>query len=259
MSDIDIWLREQDIPRAVKVMEALGFSTYSKDDRPPALQMLSKGEIRFYKEEWGRGLVELHWSPFPGWWLQRTAAIDNEVIWSRIEPLATDQGVYQLSAEDMVIQVAVHQAVNHQFGLAAVRGLIDIALTAQTRPVDWAVVVRRAVEWRVGAVVWTVLNLLHHTIGLTELEPALAGLRPSRLRRKLLQRFISPESVLAGDDLRSSRARYLLLLLLVDRPRDILYLLFRTLWPEREWLAARYQGRGNHWRHLWRVLRHGQV
>ena len=102
--------------------------------RPPALQLLSGGAIRFYRPEWRQGLVKLHRSAFPGWWLRR---------------------------------------------------------------------------------------------------------------------FVSPESVLGGIDLRNSRARYLLLLALVDRPRDMLYLLWRTVWPERAWLAARYQNQSGRGRHLW--------
>jgi hypothetical protein len=64
---------------------------------------------------------------------------------------------------------------------------------------------------------------------------------------------------LGGIDLRNSRARYLLLLALVDRPRDMLYLLWRTAWPERAWLAARYQNQSGRWRHLWLLLRQGKT
>jgi two-component SAPR family response regulator len=41
-------------------------------------------------------------------------------------------------------------------------------------------------------------------------------------------------------DLSASKWRYMFLLLLVDRGRDAAKLIFRTLWPEREWLSARY-------------------
>ncbi len=41
-------------------------------------------------------------------------------------------------------------------------------------------------------------------------------------------------------DLSASKWRYVFLLLLIDRGRDALRLIFRALWPEREWLIARY-------------------
>jgi hypothetical protein len=204
-------------------------------------------------------MVELHWSPFPGWWLARTAAMDETAVWDRLEPLEANKVVYQLGAEDMAIQVAVHLAVNSQFSIAAVRGLLDIALTAKSRPVDWGEVARRAETWRVATAVWQALTLLDQLFGTPGLAAALQLLRPSRLRRWLLRKFVSAESILQGSDLRNGRSRFLLLLLLVDRRRDMIHLVWRTLWPEPEWLQARYQGQGSYWSHLWQVVRYGRV
>ncbi len=131
MSDIDLWLRKRDIELSYSLMSDLGFQSQEKETRPHELQILSDGEMRFYHQDRPRSLVELHLSPFSGWWLKRTAAIDNNAIWSRIEPLNGWDFGFHLSAEDTVIHVAVHLAVNHQFGLAAVRSLMDIALTAE--------------------------------------------------------------------------------------------------------------------------------
>jgi hypothetical protein len=264
MGDVDLWLRDADMPAAVAIMRELGFREHTKADRPPALQSLAGGEVQFY----GRyGLVELHRSPFAGWWLHWTAAVDDESIWARTEPLVLDGGrspgeegwARQLAAEDMMIQVAVHMAVNHQFGMVAVRGLMDAALTARARPLDWGTIARLARRWRVATAVWAALDLAQQLIGLAGVEEALSPLRPSALRRVLLGRLVSPESVLAGRDLRSGRLRYLVLLLLVDRPTDAARLVFRSLWPEREWLAARYGEGWSRRRHLWNVVRRGEV
>jgi hypothetical protein len=260
MSDVDIWLPEKHVAMAVGLMQQLGFQAHGKRDRPPELQMLSSGEFQFSRQDWGRGLVELHWTPLSGWWQLRAATIDGDAAWSRKQRLASRGAqVFQLAPEDMVLQVAVHLAVNHQFGMTALRGLVDIALTAGTRPVDWSVVAGRAREWRVATAVWAVLDLLEQLIGVPGAEEARRRLRPSPLRRKLLERFVSAGSVLAGIDLRGGRRRYLLLLLLVDRPRDMLRLIFRTLWPEKAWMDARYQEPTSRWDHLWAVLRYGRV
>ncbi|MBE2199114.1 MAG: nucleotidyltransferase family protein [Anaerolinea sp.] len=263
MSDVDLWVQGEEMAAAVAAITALGFAIHSKEDRPIFLQRLLQGEIQLYRTDWAQGLVELHWSPFSGWWLRRVAQAATDTVWARKEALpvtAAPGAFYQLTAEDMVLHVAVHMSVNHQLGMKACQELLDIALTAERRGVDWNVVAARAQEWRVGTAVYTVLQLLNELIGATGVEVALVKLRPSRLRRWLLARFVLPESVLAGQDLRGGQARYLLLLLLVDRPRDMLYLVFRTLWPEEEWLAARYGAQSvSRWRHIWRVLRHGQV
>ena len=41
-------------------------------------------------------------------------------------------------------------------------------------------------------------------------------------------------------DLSQSKWRYVYLLLMVDRKRDAVKLVYRALWPENEWLRARY-------------------
>lgn len=269
MADVDLWLQTDDVRPAVEILTGLGFRQGAdKTERPLILQALSLGEIQFYLPGWEKGMVELHWSGFSGWWLRRTAAIDDAAIWQRSRPVderspglqpGTDGLVRRLAAEDMVIQVAVHQAVNSQFSIQPVRGLLDVALAAQAWPVDWELVADRAAAWRVATAVWAVLHLTHELVGLPDAAPALKRLQPSPLRRRLLQRFIAPESIVAGKDWRPSRLRYLLLLLLIDRPRDILRLLYRTLWPETDWLLARYNETTGRGRHLWNVLRHGQV
>lgn len=259
MSDIDIWLPAADMPTAARLLARLGYRSSLKVDRPFALQQLSQGEIRFVRPGWEVGLVETHWSPFPGWWLRRTAAVDDAAIWARLERLGDAPHVYHLAAEDMVIHLAVHTAVNHQFGMSALRSLVDVALTAQKRGVNWLVVAQRARDWRVGTAVYTMLDLLDQLIGADGLEAALAPLKPTAWRLRLLHTLIRPATVLAGHDLRTGWQRYLLLLLLVDRPQDMARLMYRTLWPEKEWLAARYGRHISRFNHWWQIARRGEV
>ncbi len=256
MSDVDFWIPAAHMGKAWQRLHELGYHAAGKESRPPALQQLSQGEIQFTDS--GGVLVELHWSPFPGWWLQRTAAIDGASLWARVEPL-DGRGARQLSPEDTVLHLAVHLGINHQFALYPFRSLLDIARTAQTRPVDWDAVAGRARNYRVATVTWCTLELLQALVGVDGAERALAALRPGALRRRLLARMVNAERLLAQHDRRSGRSRYLLLLLLVDRPRDMARLIFRTLWPEAEWLAARYGGEMSRWHHLWNIVRHGQI
>ena len=268
MSDIDLWLQDGDMEPTVAIMADAGFQQVrEKEDRPLALQRLARGEIQFGHPRWPKSLVELHWSGFPGWWLQRTAAVDDEAVWQRTVPLTLDgfaaaaNGtglVRRLAAEDMVIQLAVHQAINTSFGVRPLASLLDIALAANCWPVDWQLVAGRARSWRVGTVVWLVLHLAQQLIGLPGAETAVAQLSPSPLRRAWLLRLVNPGSLVSTVDPRHGLRRYLRLLLLIDRPRDLLRLVYRAVWPEPEWLAARYGGAAGRGRHLWEVLRSGR-
>ena len=257
MSDVDLWIHPEQMAGAFQLLSSLGFTAGGKESRPPALQQLSRGEIAFAGPR--ARLLELHWSPFAGWWLLRSAAIDDEGLWARREPLEGTPGLFQLAAEDTILHLAIHLAVNHQFGLYPLRSLVDIARTAQQRAVDWHTVARRARNWRVATATWSVLALLDDLIGSSGAAPALAALRPGPLRRRLLARLVNPHRLLHQQDVRGTRARYLLLLLLVDRPRDAARLIFRTLRPEPAWLEARYGRQTSRWRHLWNVARHGRI
>lgn len=259
MSDIDLWLQIDDIPNAVDIMRKLGFYTIEKDERPLSLQMMAGGEIQFLQKGWTRSLAEFHISPYSGWWLKRTALIDDDAIWSRKEMLPGWHTFYQLSAEDTILQVAVHLAVNHQCGFWAIRSLMDLALTIQNRKIDWEIVIERAQKWRISNAIWLVLYLLHQLFLIEALEPVLNQLAPPLWRRKNLTSLVSPESLILSADIRSGRKRFLFLLLLVDRTRDMMRLTLRTLWPEKGWLSHRYGSSVNHWQHLHKIIREGQL
>ncbi len=60
------------------------------------------------------------------------------------------------------------------------------------------------------------------------------------MRQWLIGLFANSTSLIDMHDLSKSKWRYVYLLLLVDRKRDAVKLIYRALWPEREWLMARY-------------------
>lgn len=259
MGDIDLWLQEKDIPPACAAMQHLGFTTGEKETRPLALQMMSGGEIQYLKDDFVISLVELHLSPYPGWWLKRVAVVDKQALWARITPFADSELLFQLSPEDSLIHTAVHMTVNHQCGLKPFRSLVDMSQIIATSVLNWQVVVSRAQEMRVATAVWFALSLLHALIGPSSLQKVLPQLQPPLWQRQALQQLISPQSLLLGADLSAGRKRFLYLLLLVDRKRDISRLVARTVWPETEWLQARYGEPVNHWHHLTHLIQHGQI
>ena len=256
MSDIDFWVEQGKMAQAVAAMQGAGFQRQAeKEDRPLALQALSMGEISFYRLGWQGGLVELHWSPFPGWWMYRTTQIDLDKLWAaRIPIRIDDRDTHQLAAEDMFIQVAAHLTVSHQSGRAAVRSIMDLAVLARGGELNWDLVAGKASSWRVATSIWLALRLANQIVGMPGSAEAEARLRPGLLRRWLIKWLISPEAVLSGRDIRQSTSRFLYLLLLVDKRRDLLRLVWRTVWPEPEWLLARYGQPTSRWQHLRKMI-----
>ena len=252
MGDLDLWIVAEDMPRAQAALEAIGYRFEAKADRPPALMALFSGEVRMYGPDKASGLVELHLGVFAGEWLRRVACVDEAAISARCQPVElTGCRAYALAAEDHLLQISVHAAVNHQLSMSAMRALIDVALLARHQPLDWSAVVRRAKAWRVATATWLVLSLAIDLCGLDEAAEAARQLAPSKVRQRLIGRFANAEALIELRDLSQSKWRYVYLLLMVDRKRDAVRLALRTLWPEDEWLQARY-GQGG-----WRArLRH---
>ncbi len=259
MSDLDIWVRDDDLPRAASRLRAIGFRQEPNlPNRPPALQRRSCGELVFRHERGEHGLVELHYGAFPGWWIQRAAHLDTEGLWRRAEPMGPGRHALRLAAEDAVLQTAFHVVVN-QFGQAPLRGLMDIAVLARTHAIDWDAVAKRARAWRLATATWLVLDTANRLIGLPGCDAAISGLRPTLARRAALRAFVTPRALLAGRDLTRKARRHLFMLGLVDRPRDGARLIGRTLWPETWWIAARYGRPVGRIEHLCGLIRRGAV
>jgi hypothetical protein len=236
MGDIDIWLPRDQVDAARGVLAGLGYAASSKDSRPQALQDAIMGETQMVKSN--ATLVELHWSLFAGEWARHTTRIDEAEIWRRCLPFQSDL-VRQLTPEDTLIHLCVHFAVNHYTLQAGLRTLLDLDFLRRAWTVDWAEVSRRARAWRVSCAVWLVLRRYSELFGGDLGALPLADLAPSPVRQKLLER-LAPAAHLLGDEPPGGAARFLRLLLLVDRKRDAVLLTARAFYPEREWLTLRY-------------------
>jgi hypothetical protein len=151
----------------------------------------------------------------------------------------------------------VHLAVNHQMSGIGLRTLVDLDHARRKWTIDWALVAQCAREWRVAHATWLVLNALAELFGDPNHEMPLAELAPSAMRRRMLNRFASPDRIAKGLAISSGPMRFLLLLLIVDRPRDAAKLLWRALYPDRRWLTLRYErSDATAWRIVGLRLRH---
>jgi len=238
MGDVDLWVDRADIEVAKKAMKSLGYlSSSSRKDRPKELQEELIGEIQFFKS--GAPMVELHWTIYPGEWLRHASGIVELDIWQRSLPYKSDK-VRQLTAEDTIIHIAIHLAVNHQMSMSGLRTLLDLDMVRKKLSVDWACLAGRAKEWHVETAMWLVLRMLELVFGDPEQTLPLNTLQPSALRRSVLERFITPEGICNGLVIRESPIRFLFLFALVDNPFEALWLLWRTLVPDNTWFTLRY-------------------
>jgi hypothetical protein len=245
MGDLDLWVTAESMPAARAALLSAGYSEHEKDDRPLAIQAQMAGEVQLVGRKAGQGLIELHWGAFAGEWLRRTADVDHREIFCRARATRiAGHEAWIMAPEDAAIQLAVHLAVNHQMAYPGVRGLLDVALLSRIEQLDWPRLVERAEQWRVATATWLVLSLTESLFGLPGAQEAISEMAPRSRRLTVLRGFVSEESVLEGRDMTGGPRRFAYQLALVDRARDGARLVGRALWPERQWLRARYGGSG---------------
>jgi len=244
MGDLDLWVTVDEMAAAQAALEALGYQTNNRAERPLALQSQQGGEVQLVGRQRGKGTVELHWGVFPGQWLQRVAAVDHDgVCQRRVATELLDAQVYLLANEDALIQLATHLGISHQLSRFPLRSLFDIALLDQQQ-INWTTVVERSTAWRLTTVMSVVLDLLVNVFGPANVTPAALTaaetLRKTAGRRPFTQHWRNPTILFNQAKISTSRRRFFYLLSMIDRPQDVIYLLIRTVWPESEWLTARY-------------------
>ncbi|MDJ0753312.1 MAG: nucleotidyltransferase family protein [Ardenticatenaceae bacterium] len=252
MGDIDIWLPQPVIPPLIARLEEAGFKLAKKQLADHQITAQQSGEYQLIYRDW-HILIELHDTAFPGWWLDQTTpiAVDEGAIWERCEPLEGRPGYRQMDATDMLIHVATHLAVNHQFSLHPLRSLVDLALLIEKRPPDWDRLCVRAARWHLQPVLWRTLLALQE-IWLVEVPlEVVNALAPKPLQRQILTTLVTTKSLLAEHNHSDAGGRYVLLLALVEQGAARRRLIKTALWPKASELPP---GVDNRFQRLWRVI-----
>jgi hypothetical protein len=240
-SDLDIWLPPAQLPAAIEALRPLGYAPYDKSNRPAAFISLTGGEQQLFGQDPGTGLVELQWPALRGEWVRRTAAVDHAAIWARRVVVSMEgRSAWAMAPEDLLIHLCLHLAINHGFGEPALRNLLDVHRVAARLAPDWVAVAERAKAWRLATMLWTTLSLAGQLWGTPVPASVLAALQPGLARRRAIAALRLADTVLAMRSGSYTYRRFVIQMLLTDRPRDAWRLVWRALYPEAEWLRARY-------------------
>jgi hypothetical protein len=223
MSDIDLLVRRDDLPRAVELLNQAG---WHQPDAPAGDMVAGSGHqlATFVRD--GTHL-EIHWtiederSPFD---------IDVEAIWRRARsvPIA-GAPAFALAPEDLLLHVCLHASYNHGWlpfnqGL---RPLCDVRASIMHfgEELDWNVFTSRAREWKVDCCAWLTLVLARDLVAISVPEGSIARLAPRPVERNIVD---AARQLVLGDH--------------YDEVLRLLPVLGRT------WLTAQ-------WRHLPRATR----
>jgi hypothetical protein len=239
--DLDLWVPPEQMDAAVAALQGAGYRPEARADRPAELVARIGGEQQMVGDAPSAGLVELQWPAWRGEWFRFTARTDYDAIRARCTALQVEgQAALVMAPEDMLVHVCVHAAINHQFGRPWLRGLLDVHLLLTVQPPDWETVVERLRSWRLATPVWTVLDLTRALFGAPMPAGLDAMLAPSAARRQAIQGLDFEAGMVnmraAGYDHR----RFLVQWLMAGDMRDAGRLTWHALFPDGDWLRARY-------------------
>ncbi len=175
MGDVDLLVRQEDLGKSVEV---LGHSGYRAECSPqPGDVLLTRQHYPPLISESGLS-IEIHWTLAV---MERLAQAEPGDVWGRARPgRIAGVEVLTLCAEDLLIHLCTHSALNH--GLERQhRCLLDAArvMGAYGDRIDWSLLKSIARTWGVERSVYLMLSLAGDCTGVSAPEDFMTSIRPA--------------------------------------------------------------------------------
>lgn len=235
MADIDLLIRAADLPLVRQTLQRAGFRTPGEDlEAEEAFRCY----MHFVRDS---TVIDLHWDLA---YYSRFIAIirvDHEGLWKRARSLAVGraQGL-MLCREDALLHLALHLTLGSEFGRLIWFTDIDAMLRRFAGDLDWERLLEEASRWRIRGILAYTLKVTHESLGSPLPREILPRLLPGRLRRVALNSVMEttrPPSL--GGQMNDIRS-YVAETLLMDRLRDVLRVIWTSLFPSRTWVKLHY-------------------
>ena len=132
MTDMDMLVRQEDVPRAIAALRRLGFRAADGMGSPSGFYSFTSAVVAYARP---RSLsIEMHWELF-GRTVYRQS-LPAAQVWDRaLEITIFDQSVRYLRPRDELWYLCIHAAVEHR--LERLIWLVDIAELVDALPADW--------------------------------------------------------------------------------------------------------------------------
>ena len=198
ITDLDILIHIDDMSRAIKLVEELGYR--SKTSYDPQFELQVTQHVPPYYMD-GMPMLEIHQAlldPMPHF------HIDMDGIWQRaLRTRVGGRKMLVLCDEDLLLHLCAHAAYNHLFD-NELRLLYDIKLLVQKygAGLAWPALGRRAQAWGIQNAVYLALRLTDELLGCPLPSDGWQTLQPAEFDERLLQacrvRIFGKQSVEGG-------------------------------------------------------------
>jgi hypothetical protein len=265
MADLDLLVQRGQMDHSGAVLRSLGFRL---PDSLPAHMVP-------FEQRFGSGL---HWLRSHGAkminldmkhhlikseWCRTSFSIEPDVLWAAARPLALDgTEAWQLSAEDTLICLCLHLALNHSYAWSLGAYVdMDRVVVASDRDLSWSRLVERAGRFGVKTIVYLGLRGAQRLLETPVPFRVMVALRPGGLRLGVLRKLapLDAEAVMQGAEgqLRGVQ-QVLLYAALTDHVGAVGSMARDLLFPSEEWLGTRYAlgtSCSHRLAHPWRIAR----
>jgi hypothetical protein len=236
MNDFDLFVQGQDLSRAGHALQEAG---YALED--PRLREEPGGAAHF-RSPAGQA-VELRHDLTQGTRLRGVVDFPEADMWRRRRAFSTSSGetLCSLDPTDHLLYLAYHAGMLHLF--AALIWLLDIDRFVRKfqGEVAWDELPPRARRIGCATCLWHGLGLAKQLLGTPVEDSVLRALKPDRLRARLVQRWLTPQTLLRGMTPPRAVRMQALQMLLLDTIAADARSLWQGLFPPRQWLQWRYR------------------
>lgn len=237
MSDFDVFLRREDLPRAATALHRAG---YRCEEGSPS-QVPPGGALEFHSPS-GQA-IEVRFDLTQGTRLRGVVNFSEAEMWQRRRTFSTLAGgtLVSLDPTDHLLYLTYHAGILHLF--AALVWLVDVDrfIRKFQGEIAWDDLRTRARRFGCATCLWHGLGLAKQLLGTPVEDSVLRALQPGTLRASLVERWLTPQTLLRGLTPPKQPRMQALQMLLLDTAGADIRSLWQGLFPPRQWLQWRYR------------------
>ena len=194
MSDFDLLLRREDLPRAAAALRQAGYQCEDPSGRDAA-----PGGASHFRSPAGHA-IELRCDLTQGARLRGVVDFAEAEMWERRRTFESRTGdrILSLDPTDHLLYLAYHAGILHLF--TALVWLIDVDRFIRRfgEEIAWADLARRARRVGCATCLWHCLGLARQYLGTHVEDSVLQALRPEKLRAAIVRRWLTGRRLLRG-------------------------------------------------------------